>query len=79
MLDSLPSHYAEALRLAEIEGLTQAEVARRLGLSLPGAKSRIQRGRKMLAETLLTCCHFELDQRGGVMAFERREDCRCGC
>lgn len=79
LLDSLPRRYAEALRLAELEGLTQREVAGRLGLSLSGAKSRIQRGRKLLADVLQGCCHFELDQRGGVMDFERREDCRCGC
>ena len=78
-LDSLPQHYGDALRLAEIEGLTQQEVADRLELSLSGAKSRVQRGRKMLAEALLKCCHFELDQRGSVMGFERREDCSCGC
>ena len=78
-LDSLPQHYGDALRLAEIEGLTQQEVADRLGLSLSGAKSRVQRGRKILAEALLDCCHFELDQRGGVMDFERKHDCNCGC
>ena len=78
-LDALPDRYREALVLAEVEGLPQKEVGDRLGLSLSGAKSRIQRGRKMMADSLLGCCHFELDQRGRVMDFDRRKDCACGC
>ena len=78
-LDALPDRYREALVLAEVEGLPQKEVGDRLGLSLSGAKSRIQRGRKMMADSLLGCCDFELDQRGWVMDFDRRKDCACGC
>ncbi len=48
MIQSLPEGYRGAVQLAEIEGLSQQEVADRLGLSLSGAKSRIQRGRAML-------------------------------
>ncbi|MEO8395349.1 MAG: RNA polymerase sigma factor SigZ, partial [Chloroflexota bacterium] len=61
MIDCLPEDYQVALRLSELEGITQRELATRLGLSLSGAKSRVQRGRKMLRETLLACCHFEFD------------------
>ncbi|MEE8378643.1 MAG: sigma factor-like helix-turn-helix DNA-binding protein [Candidatus Aminicenantaceae bacterium] len=46
--DTLPKNYQQALLLSEIESLPQKEVARKLGLSLPGAKARIQRGRKLL-------------------------------
>ena len=82
MIRSLPDGYREAVQLAEIEGLPQQEVADRLGLSLSGAKSRIQRGRAMLKDVLEQCCHFEFDGRGNVMDYDPKPDrkvCRdCG-
>src|SRR5688572_7306719 len=38
MIRALPEGYREAVQLAEIDGLSQQEVADRLGLSLSGAK-----------------------------------------
>lgn len=67
MIRSLPDGYREAVQLGEIDGLSQQEVAVRLGLSLSGAKSRIQRGRAMLKNALEECCSFDLDGRGRVM------------
>lgn len=67
LVQSLPEAYRLAVRMAEIEGESQQAVADRLGLSLSGAKSRIQRGRVMLKEILQRCCVFELDARGKVM------------
>ena len=78
LLDELPEPYRQALRLAEFEGATQREVASRLGLSLSGAKSRVQRARKMLRKVLLMCCRVELDRRGSVVDYEAREGCD-GC
>ncbi len=78
MVGSLPDGYREAVRLAEVAGLPQQAVADRLGLSLSGAKSRIQRGRAMLREVLERCCHFELDGRGNVTDYTPRPD-RTGC
>ncbi len=79
MLPSLPGKYREALELAEVEGLTQRAVGARLGLSLSGAKSRVQRGRDLLKTALLSCCHVAFDRRGNVMDFEREEGCRECC
>jgi RNA polymerase sigma-70 factor (ECF subfamily) len=42
------------------------ELAKRLGISVSGAKSRVQRGRQQLKEMLLECCEFEFDRRGRV-------------
>ena len=66
MIRSLPELYREAIQLAEIEGVPQVELARRLGISVSGAKSRVQRGRQALKKMLLACCQFEFDRRGGV-------------
>lgn len=66
-LDVLPPEDREALRLTEFEGLTQRELADRLGLSLSGAKSRVQRARARLREELEQCCRFEFDRRGNII------------
>lgn len=75
MVDALDPKYREAIRLYELEGHTFEQVAARLGLSLSGAKSRVQRGRAMLRDALLDCCHFEFDRRGGIIHYEPRRRC----
>ncbi len=78
LAQQLPPRYREAIDLAEVQGLTQGEVGARLGLSLSGAKSRVQRGRDKLKDLLLKCCHFELDRRGNVIDYQPRHTCS-GC
>lgn len=75
----LPPLDREALLLTHYEGLTQAELARRLAVPVSTAKSRVQRARARLAEALAECCTFELDRRGGIVDYRRRGsgDC-CG-
>jgi len=73
MIDGLPEKYRQAIILTEYEGLTQKEIAERLGLSLTGAKSRVQRARKRLKEMLLECCHFEFDRLGNILDYQPRE------
>lgn len=77
LIHTLPDPYREAVVLTELEGLTQKELAQRLGISLSGAKSRIQRGRRHLKKMLLDCCRFEFDRRGGVMDCEPRANSGC--
>ena len=74
MIRSLPGGYREAVQLAEIEGLSQQEVGDQLGLSLSGAKSRIQRGRAMLKGVLEQCCEFEFDGRGNMIDYAPKPD-----
>ncbi len=68
-INQLPEEYRTAIIMSEIEGITQAEVAKRLGISVSGAKSRVQRGRKKLKELLFECCHFEFDKFGAVIDY----------
>jgi RNA polymerase sigma-70 factor (ECF subfamily) len=65
LLHSLPEPYRDALILTEFEGLTQEELANHLGISLSGAKSRVQRGREQLKELLLDYCHREFSRTVG--------------
>lgn len=76
----LPELYRQALDVTEFQGMTQAEAAGRLGLSVSGMKARVQRGRKQLKDLLLDCCEVELDRRGGVTTYRsKRGSCAtCG-
>lgn len=70
---ALPSPYREAITLTELEGRTQREAAEMLGISLSGMKSRVQRGRAKLRCLFDRCCEIEVDARGKVVDYERRE------
>ncbi len=78
MLKALPSTYQEALQLIELEGMTQKAAAERLGLSLSGAKSRVQRGRQQLKAMLLRCCEIERDRLGNVLDYQLKQGASCG-
>jgi RNA polymerase sigma-70 factor, ECF subfamily len=84
MIAALPDPYGAAIRLTDIEGLTQLEAAQRSGLSFSGMKSRVQRARRQLKDMLLDCCRVELDRRGGIREYEVRDAGKspcgpCGC
>lgn len=72
-VELLPPASREALELTDLEGVTQAEAARRLGLSVPGMKSRVQRARAQLRDMLHTCCAIEIDARGRVVDVAPRD------
>lgn len=74
-IDVLPEPYRQALIMTEYQGLSQKELAEKLGLSYSGAKSRLQRARLKLRDLLLACCHFELDRRGRIIDYYQR--CCC--
>ncbi len=75
-MGELQDAYRVPLQLSELEGMSMATIALRLGLSLTAVKSRIRRGRQMLKKMLQNCCRFEFDQRGKVIGWERRNP-RC--
>jgi RNA polymerase sigma-70 factor (ECF subfamily) len=87
MVARLAEPYREAIRLTDLGGRTQAEAAAELGLSVPGMKARVQRGRTQLREQLRACCQIELDRRRQITGLEPNDshcdaDVRgggCGC
>lgn len=68
MIESLPSIYRDALIFTELEGKTQQQLADQLGISLPAAKSRVQRAREKLKEEILKCCQYEFDKYGNIIS-----------
>ncbi|MCM8900646.1 RNA polymerase sigma factor SigZ [Caldicoprobacter algeriensis] len=74
MIESLPNKYKEAIMLTELGGLTQKELARKLGMSISGAKSRVQRGRAMLKKKFFECCKFQFDIYGNIIEYHQKEN-----
>jgi RNA polymerase sigma-70 factor (ECF subfamily) len=72
MLERLPAEQAEALRVVDLAGMSQAAAAAKVHVSPSGMKSRVQRGRARLREMLLACCHVEQDVRGRVQGCASR-------
>ena len=70
--------YRTAVELTSLQGLTQADAAKRLGISVSGMKSRVQRGREQLRQMLVRCCEIDVDARGGVADFHLRSAGACG-
>lgn len=74
MIDELPEKYGKPLKMADVEGKTQQEVADYLGLSLSGAKSRVQRARQKLGDVLAACCEVEFGEMGRAVAYRKIKD-----
>jgi RNA polymerase sigma-70 factor (ECF subfamily) len=74
----LAPKYQEALQLVDIEGISQVELAHRLGITVSGAKSRVQRGREQLKQKLKDCCPVKTDQYGNILEI-RSKNGNCVC
>jgi len=78
LVGELPELGRDALRRVDIDGQTQADAARQLGISISGMKSRVQRARRQLKDLLTGCCHVDVDATGGVSGY-RASAPSCGC
>jgi RNA polymerase sigma-70 factor (ECF subfamily) len=77
LLTGLPEEQRAAVEMIDLDGMSQADAAERAGVSLSGMKSRVQRGRRRLAEQLGQCCALTLDGRGVPMDYEPPPGCGC--
>jgi RNA polymerase sigma-70 factor (ECF subfamily) len=67
--------YREALMLTDLGDLSQVDAARRVGLSVPGMKARVQRARSQVRELLGECCEVALDPSRRVADVRRTGRC----
>ncbi|TCJ12967.1 sigma-70 family RNA polymerase sigma factor [Parasulfuritortus cantonensis] len=72
VLAELTPEDREVLTLCDLENMTQADYAALKGLSLAGAKSRVQRARKRLRAHLTRVCQVRFDANGKVCCFVPR-------
>ncbi len=73
----LPGIYRDVLLGTEFQGKSMRAVASELSLSVPAVKSRASRGRKMLKDGVLACCHVELSPSGEIADHHPRTKGKC--
>ena len=78
VLSELSAEDREAIVLCDIQGVTQKAFAERLGLTLPAAKSRVQRARLRLRSQLADACQLTFDAEGKVCCFVPRPPLEAG-
>jgi len=71
-LDNLPEKYREPLLAVELQNISQKDLAKKMGISYSGMKSKVQRGRQMLHQQYKDCCDFKVDVRGGILSFKSK-------
>lgn len=79
MLEALSEDDRIILHRIDMLGESQAEVAREVGMSISGMKSRVQRARRRLRAQLESCCAIDRDPLGQPADFNRRPDRPCPC
>lgn len=79
VVERLPLIYRDALLATDYEGLSQRELAERLGLSLSAAKSRVQRARALAKAEMESCCRWDADVYGHIVGIEKRTTKACSC
>lgn len=72
VLAELSAEDREAITCCDLNGMSQADYAHQLGISLPGAKSRVQRARQRLKAQLACACQVRFDEQGKVCCFVPR-------
>jgi RNA polymerase sigma-70 factor (ECF subfamily) len=77
VIETLPEDDRDALRFTELDGLSREELARELGISISGAKSRVQRARAKLRQAVQECCRLITDPYGRVIDWEKRGSPSC--
>jgi RNA polymerase sigma-70 factor, ECF subfamily len=66
LVDGLQTHYRDVITLSDIDGLRNAEIADRLGVSVDTVKIRLHRARGMLRKAMETRCDLYRDEQLGL-------------
>jgi RNA polymerase sigma-70 factor (ECF subfamily) len=72
VLNELSEADRDAITQCDLAGMSQQAYAQRLGITLAGAKSRVQRARRRLKAQLMVSCQIRLDEHGAVCCFTPR-------
>jgi RNA polymerase sigma-70 factor, ECF subfamily len=75
MVEALDPIYRDALIQTDLGDLSQAEAARRAGITSSAMKSRVQRARAQLREAVTACCAVHTDAAGRVHDYDARAGC----
>lgn len=73
VLTELSPEDRDVISCCDLDGMTLAAYAERIGVSLSGAKSRLQRARARLKQQLASACEVRFDEQGKVCCFKPRQ------
>ena len=78
LIEELPETYREAITKTDLEGQSQVALAQELDLSISGAKSRVQRARRLLKDKITQCCTIIHDRYGNIIEHKcHNPECNC--
>ena len=75
LIPTLPDKYRIPLEMSELQNMSQLEVAEKLDLSYPAAKSRVQRARQLLKDKLDEILIIKTDGYGNVVLCQDKGLC----
>jgi len=73
MIADLSPKYKEAITKVDINGMSQKEFSTQMNISYSGGKTRVQRARNMIKESLVSCCSISHDKFGNIVDYDK--DC----
>ncbi|WP_158974335.1 sigma-70 family RNA polymerase sigma factor [Cellulophaga sp. L1A9] len=73
-ITSLSTTHKEVILLTAFQNYSQKELAEHLKLSYSGTKSRVQKAREILKNTILDCPNLEADSSGKLLDFEKNSE-----
>lgn len=76
-VENLPAHYREALIAVDFEGRSQHEVSEAVDVPYPTIRSRVQRARQQLRNTVEQCCRVFFDYQQETWQCEAKQHCAC--
>lgn len=77
LIEELPDKYRDPLMASDIHEIPQHVLSQQLGLSYSGLKSRVQRGREKLKQSLESICGAEVSQYRQLTCGSQSSTCNC--
>ena len=72
LIDELPEDYQQIIRMSELQGIPQKEIAKELGINYATVRSKVQRGRARLRKTISDCCEIVQGGKGSIIGCIKR-------
>jgi RNA polymerase sigma-70 factor (ECF subfamily) len=69
-INKLPEKYKQAILLTAFKDYSQTELAKELGISYSGAKTRVQRAKEKLKSLIMDCSNVETDYKGNITDYQ---------
>lgn len=69
-IHALPEEHTNLLTAIDLNNQSQKQYAEQIGVSYSTLKSRVQKSRGLLKQVFDDCCHFKIDSRGNVYAYD---------